>query len=163
MIKPITIGLFGTCGGSTWRDAFMSSYRQEGIAFFNPQVDNWTAEMADIEARHLVEDDIILFPVTNETAGLGSLAETGFSMFQAMRTNMNRYFVFMVDPRCDPARVTDPVLVKESLRARALVKAHLRKNTHPNIFVCDSLMQMLAVSLELYHSLVHIDRARNLL
>jgi len=160
MTEPITIGLFGTCGGSTWRDQFMAVYAMSGISFFNPQVDDWTPEMADIEAQHLVEDEIILFPVTGETAGLGSLAETGFSMFQAMKTNMNRYFVFMVEPECDPAHVTDPVLVKESRRARALVRAHLRKNTHPNVFVCDSLMQMLDVSIQLHHSLVHVKRAR---
>ena len=163
MIKPITIGLFGTCGGSTWRDPFMAAYARNGIGYFNPQVDDWTTEMAEIEAQHLVEDDIILFPVTGETAGLGSLAETGFSMFQAMKTNMNRYFVFMVDDECDPLKVLDPVLTKESRRARALVRAHLRKNQHPNVFVCGDLDQMLLVSLMLHRSLTYINRARGVL
>jgi len=110
-----------------------------------------------------VNDDIILFPVTGETAGLGSLAETGFSMFQAMKTNMNRYFVFMVDAECDPEKVTDPVLAKESRRARALVRAHLRKNPHPNVFVCDTLDQMLAISVLLRDSLVAVRSARQLI
>ena len=110
-----------------------------------------------------IEDDIILFPVTGETAGLGSLAETGFSMFQAMKTNMNRYFVFMVDAECDPLKVLDPVLAKESRRARALVRAHLRKNQHPNVFVCGDLDQMLPVSLMLHRSLTYINRARGVL
>lgn len=163
MEGKITIGLFGTCGGSTWRDQFMAVYDARGISYFNPQVDNWTPEMADIEAQHLVEDDIILFPVTGETTGLGSLAETGFSMFQAMKTNMNRYFLFLVDAECDPAKVTDPVLAKESRRARALVRAHLRKNTHPNVFVCDDLGQMLEVSLFLHKSISSIRQARQIL
>lgn len=163
MNQNITIGLFGTCGGSMWRDAFIAKYSELGIDYFNPQVDNWTPEMADIEAEHLVEDDIILFPVTGETAGLGSLAETGFSMFQAMKTNMNRYFVFMVDAECDPLKVPDPVLSKESRRARALVRAHLRKNPHPNVFVCDNLAQMLEVSVLLRDSLVSVRGARQLI
>jgi hypothetical protein len=163
MTSNVTIGLFGTCGGSTWRDQFMAVYDARGISYFNPQVDDWTPEMADIEAQHLVEDEIILFPVTGETAGLGSLAETGFSMFQAMKTNMNRYFVFMVEPECDPARVTDPVLAKESRRARALVRAHLRKNTHPNVFVCDTLDQMLSVSINLHKSIESIRHARHII
>lgn len=163
MNKNITIGLFGTCGGSMWRDEFIAKYVELGIDFFNPQVDNWTPEMADIEAEHLVEDDIILFPVTGETAGMGSLAETGFSMFQAMKTNMNRYFVFMVDAECDPTKVTDATLAKESRRARALVRAHLRKNPHANVFVCDNLAQMLEVSVLLRDSLVAVRGARQLI
>lgn len=163
MNKNITIGLFGTCGGSTWRDEFIAKYVELGIDFFNPQVDNWTPAMADIEAEHLVEDDIILFPVTGETAGMGSLAETGFSMFQAMKTNMNRYFVFMVDAECDPTKVTDATLAKESRRARALVRAHLRKNPHANVFVCDNLAQMLEVSVLLRDSLVAVRGARQLI
>lgn len=162
MNKKITIGLFGTCGGSTWRDKFMHDYDQQHISYFNPQVADWTPEMADIEAEHLVNDEIILFPVTGETAGMGSLAETGFSMFQAMKTNMNRYFVFMVDAECDPEKVTDAVLAKESRRARALVRAHLRKNPHPNVFVCENLEQMLTISLHLRDSLLMIQRAREL-
>ena len=163
MTKTITIGLFGTCGGSKWRDRFMAAYASNGIDYFNPQVEEWTPEMADIEAQHLVEDDIIFFPVTGETAGMGSLAETGFSMFQAMKTNMNRYFVFMVDPACDPNADIDPLLAKESRRARALVLAHLRKNLHPNVFLCGDLDQMLEVSLRLHRSLVYVNRARELL
>ena len=63
------IGLFGTCGGSKWRDEFMAAYEERGINFFNPQVADWTPECAEIEADHLVNDDVILFPVTNETFG----------------------------------------------------------------------------------------------
>lgn len=163
MTSNVTIGLFGTCGGSTWRDQFMAVYDARGISYFNPQVDDWTPEMANIEAQHLVEDDIILFPVTGETTGLGSLAETGFAMFQAAKAGTARYFVFLVDAECDPARVTDPALAKESRRARALVRAHLRKNTHPNVFVCDTLEQMLEVSLHLHKCITNISQARQIL
>lgn len=60
-----TIGLFGTCGGSKWRDQFMVKYDNLKINYFNPQVDDWNATFADIEADHLVNDEIILFPVTD--------------------------------------------------------------------------------------------------
>ena len=163
MENKITVGLFGTCGGSTWRDAFMAVYDARGISYFNPQVDNWTPEMADNEAQHLVEDDIILFPVIRETTGIGSLAETGFAMVQAAKAGTARYFVFLVDTECDPAKVTDPVLANESRRARALVRAHLRKNTHPNVFVCDTLDQMLSVSINLHKSIESIRHARHII
>ena len=80
------IGLFGTCGNSRWRDAFIEKYKELGIAFFNPQVEDWTPDCAVEEARHLAEDRIILFPVTSETYGIGSIAETGFCVLQAIRS-----------------------------------------------------------------------------
>ena len=162
-MSDITVGLFGTCGGSQWRTPFIESYNKMGIESFNPQVDDWTPAFADIEADHLVNDDIILFPVTDESSGLGSLAETGFSMFQAVKTNENRFFVFYVAPQVNPEKVTDPAIAKESNRARSLVRAHFRKNTNPNIFVCDSVEQMLEVSLKLAQSLKFVKEARNIL
>ena len=162
-MSDITIGLFGTCGGSKWRDAFMVKYDELDIKYFNPQVDNWTPELASVEADHLVNDEIVLFPVTNETSGLGSLAETGFSMFQAMKSNTNRYFVFMIASDVDPEKVTDAAVLKESVRARALVKAHLNKNLHPNVFVCNTLQQVLDVSIELVNSINSLKYARKLI
>lgn len=40
------IGLFGTCGGSIWRDKFMDKYDDENltgepILYYNPQVEDW--------------------------------------------------------------------------------------------------------------------------
>lgn len=158
-----TIGMFGTCGGSRWRDGFVAAYDEARIPWFNPQVDDWKPELAAVEAEHLVRDGIVLFPVTSETAGLGSLAETGFSMFQAMKSDMNRFFVFMIDAGCDPEKVTDPALRQESIRARALVRAHLSRNPHPNVFVCEDMDTMLAVSLRLHASLRLVHQARGLL
>lgn len=144
-----TIGLFGTCGGSTWRNPFMERFQEKGIPFFNPQVDDWKPEDAINEARHLAEDPIILFPVTNETYGTGSLAETGFSIVQAIRLEDRRDFVIMVSK--DLAEGLDnPVARKESLRARALVNEHLRKLRLPNVYLVDSLDEMLDISLRLY-------------
>ena len=73
----MTIGLFGTCGNSKWRDSFIKDYEKEGIDYYNPQVDNWKPEDAKVEAEHLANDKIILFPVTRETSGLGSLVTVG--------------------------------------------------------------------------------------
>jgi hypothetical protein len=33
--KPI-IGLFGTCGNSTWREDFIELYNNEGLEYYNP-------------------------------------------------------------------------------------------------------------------------------
>lgn len=145
-----TIGLFGTCGSSRWRDKFIEKYEELGYKYFNPQVEDWKLEDAEIEAKHLVEDEIILFPVTGETHGFGSLAETGFSIMQAIKTNANRFIVVYIDPKLDANIDPADPRSKDSIRTRALVRAHLKKNSHPNVFVVKDLETMLQLSTDLY-------------
>lgn len=154
----ICIGLFGTCGGSSWRKTFIERYETLKIQFFNPQVEDWSPELAEVEAEHLVNDSIILFPVTNETFGTGSLAETGFSIMQAINSNEHRSVVIMIDKDIkEELKISDPVAAKESLRARALVRAHLAKNKRANVYVVDSLEKMYDISIQLYnvHKILH--------
>lgn len=164
----LCIGLFGTCGGSRWReDLFIPRYRERGIEFFNPQVEDWNPSLAEVEAEHLANDAIILFPVTNETYAFGSLAETGFSMLNAMRLDDRREFVVFIaqdiaetdpkgnvlDDRLDADGKPNPnSRAKDSLRARALVRQHLIKLRLPNVYLVDSLEGMLDVSITLWES-----------
>lgn len=157
IIQPC-IGLFGTCGGSRWREPFMARYAELGIQFFNPQVDDWKPEDAEIEAEHLAEDAIILFPITGETYGTGSLAETGFSALQAIKLNCHRDFVVMIERELNPS-LDDEVARKESLRSRALVRKHLEKLDIASLYVVDSLDDMLELSVELHAIAIARQRA----
>lgn len=47
----LCVGLFGTCGRSKWRNPFMEKYKELGIKFFNPQVDDWKPELAASRSR----------------------------------------------------------------------------------------------------------------
>jgi len=157
-----TIGLFGTCGDSTWRDPFMARYDSLGIPYFNPQVDNWTPELADVEAWHLANDVLVLFPITSETFAAGSLAETGFSALTAMRTNENRFVMLFIDPTVAGTLVAqNPQAAEDSVRARKLVTAHLKQNPLPNVFVVESLEQMLEQSIKLFAALELINSVRS--
>lgn len=147
----LCVGLFGTCGGSKWREPFIDCYTKEGIACFNPQVDDWKPEDAVVEAKHLASDAVVLFPITGETYGTGSLAETGFSILNAIRLDDRRDFVIYIEMELDP-RLDNAVARKESLRARALVKEHLKKLRLSNLYLVDSLEEMLEVSLALYRA-----------
>ena len=63
--QPV-VGLFGTCGDSTFRkDLFIPEYERLGIAYFNPQVDDWKPEYADVEADHLATDTVQCWPVAS--------------------------------------------------------------------------------------------------
>ncbi len=147
------IGLFGTCGNSRWRDDFISCYEQRGIRFFNPQVPEgtWHPGLVADENRHFVEDDIILFPVTAETTGQGSLAEIGFSILNALRQNRMRFFIFLIEEGCLAPEAT-PAEIEGSVRSRQLVKKKLAKEAadHHNIFLVGSLAEMLDLSLRLH-------------
>ncbi|MDR0859833.1 MAG: nucleoside 2-deoxyribosyltransferase domain-containing protein [Candidatus Peribacteria bacterium] len=147
------IGLFGTCGGSTWREGFMEKYRAFGIDYFNPQVDDWTPECAVFEAEHLASDQIILFPITDETYGMGSLSESGYSILNAISLDDRRDFVILISPTVKKElQEENPALFKESTRARALVKQHLKKLNFSNLYVVETLEEMLEVSIALWDS-----------
>ncbi len=145
----LCIGLFGTCGGSTWREQFIQKYDALGLEYFNPQVDDWDPSFAEVEADHLVEDAIVLFPITGETYSTGSLAESGFSALQAIKLNKHRDFVIMIEHDLDES-LDDPIARKESIRARALVSKHLEKLDMANVYVVASLEDMLELSVALY-------------
>ncbi len=146
----LNIGLFGTCGSSTWRNRFINTYNELGYQYFNPQKDDWCEEDAQIEAEHLASDQIILFPVTSETYATGSLSEVGFSILSAIKLNDQRSIVVFVDQSLDDNLKSDSVAYKESTRARALIVQHLKKIALANVYLVDSLEQMLDVSVQLY-------------
>lgn len=151
-MQKLCVGLFGTCGDSTWRDRFIKIYNDKDIMFFNPQVEEWDPSMAAIEAEHLAEDAVILFPVLSETYGLGSCSEVGFSILNAIRLDNLRDFVLLIDDKLDDNLMENKELAKESLRSRALIKQHLKKLALSNVYLVDTLDEMLAVSLNLYYA-----------
>ena len=158
------IGLFGTCGTTTWRRDFIQTFEDLAIAYYNPQVAEWTPELAKLEARNLVSDDSILFPDTGQTYGTGSLAETGFSILQVLKSIQNaqtyRKVIVYIEQGLDQQLVADnPVAAKESSRARALVAAHLDHVKDPNVYVVKSMQEMLALSIQLYPAVVAMRRA----
>lgn len=150
-IRPV-IGLFGTCGTSTWRQKFIEKCSLENIPYFNPQVKNWHPGLVVDENRHLAEDAIILFPVLAETTGQGSLAETGFSILNALRQNRAlRYFVFLIDDDCTDPNAS-PGQIKDSVRTRALIKSKIAeesRNCH-NVFLVSTMEEMFETAFVLW-------------
>jgi hypothetical protein len=118
------VGLFGTCGNSRWREEPQRELAKAGIASFNPVVANWTPECAKTEAEHLRRDRALLFVVTGETEGYGSLAETGWAEVAAQRNGRKAFFV--IDDYKNGDAPVDPK--HPANRARALVRAHAKRN-----------------------------------
>ena len=174
-MKKQCIGLFGTCGSTTWRkDILIPAYESIGLKdgedFFNPQVDDWKPELAEIEADHLSNDQVILFPITGETYGSGSLSEVGFSILNAIKLDDRRDFVIYVEGELDDSLMEEnPALAKESLRSRALIKQHLSKLNFSNIYVISSetprdeaLRKMLAISVDLLENAKKAEKLKRM-
>lgn len=149
------IGLFGTCGDSKWRDPFIALYNQLHITYFDPQVDNWTSDRAKVEAEHLQEDDVIVFPILDGTYGFGSLAETGYAILQSFQIPERHLLIYVAPTVSEKLTRDNPILAQESNRARKLVIAHLNevnKRGHRKIHIYDKLEDMLAGSVRAYFS-----------
>ncbi len=136
----------------------MEKYDELGIEYFNPQVEDWDPSMAEVEADHLATDQIILFPITSETYASGSLSEIGISVMSAMKLDDRRDIVVLIDQELDGKLMADAVPAKESLRARALVKQHLLAQNLPNVYLVETLEDMLEVSLALYEAAKHTSK-----
>lgn len=129
------VGLFGTVEGENWREVAIARLEEEGIAYFNPVVDNWTPELAKVEAEHLATDKVILFVIGAKSKGFGSLAETGWAALSGEQHG--QIVIFVLEPF---GKEAEPQTLKEWLhavlqlfdddghedaeRARQLVEAH---------------------------------------
>ncbi len=144
----LCVGLFGTCGGSTWRDPFKKKYDELGIEYFEPQKDDWKPEDALTEAQHMARDEVLLVAVTIDSYSLGSLTELGFQILDAARIDVRRDVLVYLETNLD-CGLDDPKLRDESIRTRALAYSHLREQRLDNLYLVDSLELMLEVSLKL--------------
>lgn len=110
----------------------------------------------------MINDDVILFPITSETFGTGSLAETGFSILSAIKSNNKRFVIIFIDDNVNPLlQLENPTASKESKNSRAIIKSHLSKIDYDNVFIVDSLNRMLELSIKLYkisESLIEIKK-----
>lgn len=148
----ITVGLFGTCANSTWREPFIKEYKQRKIDFFNPDLgDDWTPDAAEDENRHLMEDDIILFPVLSWSHGFGSLGEIGFSIMTVMNNVLegsNQYLIVLIDDKCE-MKDADAETIKQSNNTRKIIKSKVEDVKHPNVFLVNTLDEMKELSFRL--------------
>ena len=132
--KNLTVGLFGTCGDSKWRDSVIEDLEAAGLDYFNPLKDDWSPEDAVNEAEHMANDRIIVFAITGETFGVASLAELGLSAAQIVTSD--RTLIAYVAPECDEkarASTSEPKRYKDSDNARKIVLAHLSEMQKTNM------------------------------
>ena len=162
----IVIGLFGTCFPSNWRDGFKKALDEKEILWYDPnKLEGWDEhyqEYMETEFRNLEQDDIILFPITDETWGTGSLGETGYSATKAMERAINsphnQRVIFYIAPDVSKElKDKNPESAKESKRGRSLVMNKLKGVHSPNVIVVDSLDKMLEACLK-YSEIAKLEK-----
>ena len=159
------VGLFGTCGPTTHRgDIFIPVFEVEKIRYYNPQLGEgeWVPEEADYEADHLVHDVVQTWPATGATYGSGTLGELGYSISASLKSDSPypKFLTAWIEQTLAD-NLDNPVAREESLRARRLTQAHLERTQSPNVFIVDSLEQMLDTTVSLYvaaEALVNVYR-----
>ncbi len=145
-----TIGLFGTCDGSEWRLPVIEKLDKLGIPWYNPDAgSNWEPWMAEEENRQLKEDHIIMFPILEESLGYGSLGEIGFSVMNVANNVLNgaaQTLIVMIADICTDERKTEEQR-KDSNRARKLVKSKLAAIKHTNVYLVETVDDMVNLAI----------------
>jgi len=67
--------LGGTCNESEWRNKTMVYLYGEGMAYFNPVVDDWDDDAQENELREREQCDFCLYTITPKMTGTYSIAE----------------------------------------------------------------------------------------
>ena len=68
--------LGGSCNPTTWRtDIAIPAFEAEGISYYNPQVENWTPELVEVEACAKRDAVVLLFVIDRDTRAVASMNE----------------------------------------------------------------------------------------
>jgi hypothetical protein len=71
-----SVFLGGSCNPTTWRrDAAIPMLEEAGVSYYNPQVEEWSEELVEIEAKAKESASVLLFVIGKETRALASVAE----------------------------------------------------------------------------------------
>ncbi len=92
----VDIFLMGTAGASTWREPIKAECARLGISCFDPVVPEWNEAARKRETEALQNAKVIIMAITSETAGIASLAESGWAAVSAMLRR--QAFGIYVDP-----------------------------------------------------------------
>lgn len=77
--NKLQIFLGGSCNPTTWRQNVAIPFLEaNGLSYYNPQVDNWTPEVVNLERYAKQSAQILLFVIDKQTRSTTSLIESAF-------------------------------------------------------------------------------------
>jgi len=161
----IDVFLMGTAGRlndpnrSNWREPIKMACTRVGIECFDPVVPVWTEERGKIEVEALQQARVVVMAITPDTAGVGSLSESGWAVLSAfLRKQAVRIYIapeyngereMQSTSRIKRSELTNggtESIGDASRRARKLVNSHARNlvNQFPNLnlYVAPNLQEL---------------------
>lgn len=147
------VGLFGTCGSSTWReDKVIPMLEAAGVDAFNPVVADWNEAAMKNEAENAATDQVILMVITGETTAIASMAESGWIALEAAARGQ-QIVIFLEDMLADdePQKDERGGAFRPN-KTRKLLRQHIVKaaEAYPdNVFLVDSVEAAGAKAIEL--------------
>ena len=79
-----TSGSFNDPNRSLWREPIKAECAKWGIECFDPVVPVWNEDYGKIEVEALQKAKVLVMAITSETAGVASLAESGWAVLSAL-------------------------------------------------------------------------------
>ena len=75
--EPVTqVFLGGSCNPTVWRtEVAIPIFEKHGIGYYNPQVDDWTPDLARTESLAKEQSSHLLFVIDKQTRAMASIVE----------------------------------------------------------------------------------------
>ncbi len=89
----VDVFLMGTAGNlddpnrSMWREPIKEACKKHGVTFYDPVKAEWNEETMRLEVEALRTARVIVMAITADTAGIASLAESGWAALSALQRN----------------------------------------------------------------------------
>lgn len=148
-VENAQVFLMGTIGGDysdpkrdCWRENIVQPVLEDlGVSYFNPVVENWSSENAEIEARAIASADTIVMVITDTHSSIGSLSESGWALLSAIERKQT--LIAYIAPTQEN---------RDSERARKIVLSQARtlESQIDNFYLVESLDELIIVVQGLY-------------
>ena len=74
-----SVFLGGACNPTTWRqDIAIPKLKEKGVTFFNPQVNDWSPELVEIEDYAKQDAEVLFFVIDYKTRSCSSMVESAY-------------------------------------------------------------------------------------
>ncbi len=109
----LKIGAFGTCGNRnapgyvSWRHTelfpILAQYGINPDKVFNPEMEKWRPEDAEIESIHFARDEVVAVAVTNQTESPAGITEVGLGALSGVLRGQDVVIYMAEDKNSPPA------------------------------------------------------------
>ncbi|KAL0895797.1 hypothetical protein ABMA27_011838 [Loxostege sticticalis] len=128
---PYEVFLGGSCNPTTWRsDIAIPMLKKMGITYFNPQVDDWSTELIEVEHRAKAAARALLFVLDSETRAVAASVEAAHLAAAAPTALLLVLRPYSRHQTIGPEKITDHEYIELS-RARATLQEAVERRGLP--------------------------------